>query len=300
MTVPASPDLVVATDDRYVLAEGPAWDPVGEQVLWVDIERGRVMSGRLAPDGRIATQATLVLGETVGAVAVTGAGEWVIAGAERMYLRSRDGAIRPGRRILQPGSGRRLNDGKVDPAGRFLVGTLALGDAESTAEELLLLRAGGLERIDADLTLSNGLAWSPDGGTLFSVDTLRTVVFRRPYDPRTGTWRNRAVHLAFEAGYPDGICADAEDHLWVAMWSLGEVRRYAPDGALVQTVPVPAPHVSSVAFVGPDLETLVITTSNRDLTEDERVRYPGAGALFTVRPGVRGLPPTPCDPACVE
>ena len=77
------------------------------------------------------------------------------------------------------------------------------------------------------------------------------------------------------------------------MWGLGEVRRYSPDGLLVATIPVPAPHTSSVTFAGHDLDILVITTSNRDLAGDELARYPGAGALFTTRPGVRGLPQAP-------
>lgn len=286
--------LVRATEERYVLAEGPTWDPVREELLWVDVEAGLVMAGALGADGRISVRETVSLGETVGAVAVTGAGDWIIAGAERLSVRSPDGTVRPGRRILPPGSGRRLNDGKPDPAGRLVVGTLSLAGDDSTGEELLLVRDEGLERIDSDLTLSNGLAWSADGRTLYSVDTLRRVVYRRPWDPGDGSWGERATHLSFDHGYPDGICLDAEEHLWVAMWGLGEVRRYAPGGDLVATIPVPAPHTSSVAFAGRDLDVLVITTASRDLAGDELARYPAAGTLFTIRPGVRGLPPALC------
>jgi sugar lactone lactonase YvrE len=202
--------------------------------------------------------------------------------------------VRPGRRLLPRASGRRLNDGKPDPAGRFVVGTLSLTGDASSSEELFVVRAEGLDRIDADLTLSNGLAWSADGGTLYSVDTNRRVVFRRPWSVADGTWGERTTHLSFATGYPDGICLDAEEHLWAAMWGLGEVRRYAPDGALVTTISVPAPHTSSVAFAGPDLDVLVITTASRDLAGDDLARHPAAGALFTVRPGVRGLPAAMC------
>jgi sugar lactone lactonase YvrE len=289
--MPPDAELLRATDERYVLAEGPTWDPVREALLWVDVEAGLVMVGHLRADGRIAVRETVSLGETIGAVAVDAKGDWVIAGAGRLYVRSADGVVRPGRRILAPGCGRRLNDGKPDPAGRLLVGTLSLAGEMSGMEELLVVRGDRIDRIDADLTLSNGLAWSADGSTLYSVDTLRRVVFRRPWDAATGSWGERSVHLSFEAGHPDGICLDAEEHLWVAMWGLGEVRRHAPDRGLVATIHVPAPHPSSVAFAGPDLDVLVITTARRDLTADERERYPGAGALFTTRPGVRGLPP---------
>jgi sugar lactone lactonase YvrE len=197
--------------------------------------------------------------------------------------------VRPRRRILPPDSGRRLNDGKPDPAGRFLIGTLSLMGDTSTTQELILVRDDALEPVDTDLTLSNGLAWSADGGTLYSVDTIRRVIWRRPWNPSDGSRGERETHLTLDAGYPDGICLDAEDHLWVAMWGLGEVRRYAPDGALVATIAVPAPHTSSVTFAGPDLDVLVITTAKRDLVGDELAHYPGAGALFTTRPGVRGL-----------
>lgn len=288
--MPAGLELVRATAERYVLAEGPAWDPVRGDLLWVDVEAGLVMAGALAADGRITVRETVSLGCRVGAVAVAGNGDWLIAASEHLHVRRAGGTVVPFRRLIAPDSGRRLNDGKPDPGGRFAVGTMPLVDGTSTTEELLLVDGDRVTAIDADLALSNGLAWSADGGTLYSVDTLRRVIHRRPWHPGDGTWGVRETHLAFDAGYPDGICMDAEDHLWVAMWGLGEVRRYAPDGALVATIDVPAPHTSSVAFAGPALDILVITTSNRDLAGDELARYPGAGALFTTRPGVRGLP----------
>jgi sugar lactone lactonase YvrE len=293
-----APALVCATHERYTLAEGPTWDPIHEELLWVDVEAGLVLSGSFTADDRIEVRETVSLGETVGAVAVTPAGDWIIAGADRLFARSSaDGTVRPGRRILPPGSGRRLNDAKPDPAGRLLVGTLSLANDDPASEELVLLgEDGALSRIDTDLTLSNGLAWSADGGTLHSVDTLRRVVFRRPWVPGVGAAAERTIHLAFDGGYPDGICMDADEHLWVAMWGLGEIRRYGPTGDLVATIPVPAPHTSSVTFAGPDLAILVITTSNRDLTGEERARHPGAGALFTIRPGVRGRLPALCLP----
>jgi sugar lactone lactonase YvrE len=289
--------LVRATEERYILAEGPTWDPVRRELLWVDVEAGLVVAGTLRPGGTIAVRETIALGETAGAVAVTGAGDWVIAGAERLFVRSAAGQLVPGRRILPHGCGRRLNDAKPDPAGRYVVGTYAYRADAAPVEELLIVRDDRVDRIDADLTLSNGLAWTADGGTLYSVDTLRRVVFRRPWDPAGGTWGRRTIHLELDAGYPDGICLDEEEHLWVAMWGIGEVRRYAPDATLVGTMRLPAPHVSSVAFAGPDLDVLVITTSSRDLAGEDLARYPAAGALFTARPPVRGLPPNLCADA---
>jgi sugar lactone lactonase YvrE len=287
-------ELTCATRERYVLAEGPAWDPVRRELLWVDVEAGLVVAGRLGPDDRITVRETVHIAPTVGAVAVTADGSWVVAGSTGLHIRTPDGVVHDGQRLLPEDSRRRLNDAKADPAGRLLVGTLALVEENPVAEALLIVGERGVALVDGDLTLSNGLAWAPDGRTLFSVDTLRRVVYRRRWDPAAGTWGQRSVHIAFEEGYPDGICVDAVGCLWVAMWGIGEVRRHAPDGTVLAVIPVPAPHVSSVTFAGADLDVLVITTSYRDLSAEERLRHPGAGALFTGRPGVRGLDPNLC------
>ncbi len=281
--------LRIATADAYDLAEGPAWDAHEGRLLWVDIDAGLVLTGTLGADGTIAVAERIAFGETVGAVAPGPDRSWLVAGAERLYVRSPDGRVTPGPRVLPAGSGRRLNDGKPDPAGRYVVGSLSLTGA-STTEELVVVEEDRVRVLDADLTLSNGLAWSADGGTLFSVDTMRRVIYRRPWDPATGTAGEREVFVRLADGYPDGICLDEQEHLWLAVWGLGQVHRYGPTGDLVDVFAVPAPHTSSVAFAGPDLDMLVITTATSELGPDLLTRYPASGHLLTMKPGVRGLP----------
>ena len=145
--------------------------------------------------------------------------------------------------------------------------------------------------MDDDLTLSNGLAWTADGSRMYSVDTGTRVIRVRDYDSATGrvgpvVGRSRR----WTAGHPDGICIDAEDHLWVAVWGEGAVLRFAPDGAVVDRVGVAAPYTSSVAFAGPELDILVITTASDDHAALEIADYPDSGRLFTARPGVAGGP----------
>jgi sugar lactone lactonase YvrE len=280
--------ITTATAESFSLAEGPLWDPVRRQLLWVDIDAGTVFVGALDDDGTIAIVDQVPIDETVGAVVVSERGEWLVAGRNRLILVDLAGRTLPLTETVRPSS--RYNDGKVDPLGRFVVGTLSLG-APSETEQLIQFEADGAHRvIDADLTLSNGLAWTADGTVLYSVDTLRQVVFRRSYDAMTGQTGPREVFLTFQDGYPDGMTIDADEHLWIAMWGLGEVRRYTPAGRLETTISVPAPHTSSVAFAGPGLDTLVITTATQDLDEQALTDFPLSGRLFTARPGVRGLP----------
>lgn len=188
------------------------------------------------------------------------------------------------------GSGRRLNDGKPDPAGRCVVGSLSLRGISSTEVLVQVGPDGSITPIDDDLTLSNGLAWTANGASMYSVDTGLRRVFVRPYDAATGTTGSRSVFAEIVDGYPDGICLDAEGHLWVAVWVAGEVRRYAPDGSLVLTYRIPAPNTSAVAFAGEDLSTFVVTTATYQLNAYQRAQYPLSGRLFTADIGVRGTP----------
>ncbi|MEO8529369.1 MAG: SMP-30/gluconolactonase/LRE family protein, partial [Pseudolysinimonas sp.] len=283
--------LVVATEESFDLSEGPLWDPIRERLLWVDIRTGTVLSGTLNADGTITTLDRVSFPGTVGAVAVSEAGDWIVAGAEEILVRQPTGEIVLGPRIVPPASGRRLNDGKPDPLGRFLVGTCRPDDGPTVVETLSVVQPDGrVEVLDDDLTLSNGLGWSPDFSTMYSIDTVAQVVNSRPFDPVTGAFGPRRVFLKIDEGYPDGMCVDVEGHLWIAIWSLGQVRRYSPVAELVRVIDVPAPNTSCVAFAGPDLATMVITTATKDLGPEARAQYPLSGHLFTLDPGVRGLP----------
>jgi sugar lactone lactonase YvrE len=278
-----------ATSEAFRLAEGPVWDAARQRLLWVDILAGLVLEGVFDGDDLQVTRRHAFDG-MVGAVAVAADGTLLVAAQENLVALRPDGGRVDGPRIVPAGEARRLNDGGTDPAGRFLVGTLSL-DGPSEREVLVRLDDDGtLTQLDGDLTLSNGLAWSADGRRMYSVDTLRRTVSVRDYDPVTGAAGERREHLRLDQGHPDGIAMDAEEHLWVAVWGEGEVRRYAPDGAVVDRMSVPAPHSSSVAFAGDDLRTLVVTTATAELDENQLRRHPDSGHLFTARVDVPGLP----------
>lgn len=280
-----------ATTETYELAEGPVWDAPRDRVLWVDILAGAVLTGRL-DDGAITVTGSRTFGEPVGAVLPARDGRLAVVGRDRILLAGDDDTIEAGPLVVPAGARSRTNDAAVDPAGRLLVGTHPLDDGTGP-ERLVQVDVERVRVLDDDLLLSNGLCWSPDGGTLYSVDTLATTVWARSYDVATGATGPRRAHLTSRelvGGMPDGMCADADGMLWIAFWGAGEVRRFDASGAVVDTVSVDAPHTSSVAFAGPDLRTLVITTAREGLDEEQLADAPASGALFTVEVAAQGLP----------
>jgi sugar lactone lactonase YvrE len=282
----------VASERAYGLAEGPLWDAERERIVWVDINRGEVHIGSLC-DGFIEPASRVGFEETVGAVVCAQDGRLLVAGARDLYMVDVEGRRSRLASLVGAQQASRLNDGACDPAGRFLVGSMAL-DERAGQERLYRLDADGeVAVIDDELTISNGLAWSPEGSVLYSIDTTPGVVWSRSYEVASGACGERAVALRIDDGSPDGLCADADGNLWIAIWGAGEVRCYTPAGKRLATVDVPAPHTSSVAFVGPTRDTLLITTARDELSPEQLAEFPLSGHLFTAHPEVAGLPAAP-------
>ena len=278
-----------ATDAGYVLGEGPVWDAARQRLLWVDIVAGAVHEGLLDVEaGTIRPTGSWSFEQSVGAVAVATGGDLLVAERETLTRVRLDRTRTPVARVLAPGSPSRLNDGAVDPAGRFLVGSLAQDDRHG-GEVLVRLEKGGCAAIDTDLTLSNGLAWSPAGDRFYSVDTIPGVVWVRDYDPATGAVGIRRELFTVTDGFPDGLCVDATGNLWLAVWGRGRVECRSRAGELLAVVDVDAPHTSSVTFAGPGLDVLVVTTATQDLSPADLARYPHSGRLFTARVGTTGV-----------
>jgi sugar lactone lactonase YvrE len=176
-----------------------------------------------------------------------------------------------------------MNDGKCDPAGRFLAGTAAR--AAGGAALYRLDTDGRVTTLIENVTLSNGLGWSPDGALMYYVDTAAETVDVMDYDLSTGTVRDRRifVNLRDVRGRPDGLTVDADGGVWIAMARGGTVRRYSPAGRLDHVIDMPVQRVTSVAFGGTDLADLYVTTSRDGLTESDLAIEPQAGAVFCVQ-----------------
>lgn len=276
------------TDPVHELAEGPVWDPVHERVLWVDILGGRVHEGRLR-SGSVEVGTTHRFDATVGAVVPAADGSLLVADHHRLTRVAPDGGRTSGPDHFADHPDDRWNDATCDGRGRLLIGTLSL-TGRRHGQRLLRVDADSVTVLDDDLGLSNGLAFSPDGSVLYSVDSVPgRRVWARDYDQDTGAVGPRRTALQLDDAVPDGLCVDADGRLWLAAWGRGEVRCYATSGELLEVVSLPAPHTTSLAFVGPRLDRLLITTARGELSPEERERFPLSGSLFLARPGCAGL-----------
>ena len=273
------------------LAEGPCWWAEKQVLLWVDIEASRI--GLFDP--QTARNNFLHLPAHVGAVVPTSAGDLLLATAtgflrldpstEAVTLLSDPEADRPGNRF---------NDGKCDPWGRFWAGTMAY-DFEPLA--------GALWRVNADfscvrqrqgLTISNGLAWSQDRGTLYVIDspTLNVLAFPLTNSGEIAGEPSICVHIPEDwDAVPDGMCMDAEGMLWIALFGGGCVTRWDPvSGQRLERLALPCRQVTSCCFGGPNLDQLFITTARREMDAAAIAAEPLAGGLFQADVGVKGVP----------
>lgn len=264
------------------LGEGPVWDQQGQALYWVDILRHAVH--RYDPASG-ADQVTDV-GQMVGAVGLTGGGGLVLAlqSGFGLYHTSQVHVIAP---VEADNPGTRMNDGYVDPQGRFWAGTMAIDESKTEGSLYRLDPGGRVTRMLRGVGISNGIDWSPDGRTMYYADTTARTVDAFDFDGAAGTISNRRNVLTTKGGKegsPDGLVVDQEGCLWVALWGGSKVNRYTPQGELALTIELPVSQVTKPAFGGPERSDLYITTARRGRHDE-----PHAGDLFVVRgTGYRG------------
>jgi sugar lactone lactonase YvrE len=280
-----TPELVC--DANAICGEGPCWDADRSRLLWVDIDAGLLH----AFDPVSGDNATRDVGSFVSAVIPRQAGGLVLARQGGVFaLDEESGDLELLAPIDAADASLRTNDAKCDPAGRLWVGTMALDERIGVGSLFRLDAAGGQSRVMlTNVTISNGLGWSPDGGTMYYVDTPLGRIDAFDFDSAAGAISNRRTFVEVTPpGYPDGLCVDAEGCLWLSLWGGSAVNRYAPNGQLVDVIPMPVEQVTSCCFGGADLGDLYITTAARG---HGGVNRPSpAGGLFRVRAEARGLP----------
>jgi sugar lactone lactonase YvrE len=272
-----------------LIGEGALWDSQSATLLWIDIPAGEIH--RFNPSDN-SNRLVASLGQYIGTV-VQRRGGGLLTAAQRgfFFVEEQTGAITP---ILDPEAHlprTRFNDGKCDPSGRLWAGTMDI--------DCITRYAGSLYRLDDELrcermlsnvSISNGIVWSPDKATMYFADTPTGVVDAFDYDDRTGSISNRRTVVRIADGGPDGMTIDRDGNLWVAQWGGWQVGCYDPfTGRKLEEVRVPASQVASCAFGGKEMDELYITTARNGIVGEELQKQPLAGSLFRVKPGVRGL-----------
>jgi sugar lactone lactonase YvrE len=277
-------------DARAILGEGPVWHD--GRLIWVDIEGCKVMVGDQVID----------LPERVGCA-------WPCAGSDRLIC-----GLEFGLALVDPASGEiedlinpepdlattRFNDGKCDPRGRFWAGTMDMEEKGPLGSLYMLDADKKLTRQWHGVTVSNGLAWDPDGTTLYYIDSPTRVVAAFDYDAATGGLSNRRVAITIPEGegFPDGMTIDVEGKLWIALWGGWGVVRYDPEtGERLGKIELPVEKVTSCVFGGANLDELYVTTARIGLDAAASEAQPFAGGVFRVDAGVSGLPVVPFEGA---
>lgn len=278
-------------DARCTLAEGPVWF---ENALWfVDIEGmrfHRLDVGRTIPQ-------TQQLAERIGFAVPVCPGRFVVGLQSGIY--TLDWPLGTTSHLVSPEPAmpaNRMNDGKTDPEGRLLAGTMSLRGEKQAGCLYQCCSSLHLSTLITGVTISNGLDWSPAGTEMYYIDTPTRQIMVYCYDRSHGTISQGRVFFETPSdwGWPDGMCTDREGNLWVAFWGGSAVRCIsASGGELLATIEVAARNVTSCSFGGWNYRQLFITTARGGLPEDAS-RFPHAGGIFQCTPGVIGKPPTLC------
>ncbi|MFB7453517.1 SMP-30/gluconolactonase/LRE family protein [Streptomyces sp. NPDC056194] len=277
--------------DRLELGEGIRWTD-GRAVL-TDILSGRLLT---APDGPD-TPLTLItrLPCPLGAVApVEGnPGHWIAAAGTGICRIDPSGRVDW---IARPEDGApvpmRMNDGVADPHGRFWAGSMAYEATEDAGSLYRLNHDGRVTRVLQDITIPNGPAFDADGTVMYLADSARGIIRRYPVDPVSGDLGAPEPFATLGSGSPDGMTTDTEGCLWTAVWGIGQVRRYRPDGSLDRIVDLPAGQPAGLCLGGPDGRTLLVTSAHIGLPAPG----PLDGAVFAIRVDVPGAPAAPYRP----
>ena len=270
-------------DARAELGEGPFWDARAQTLYWLDILNKRIYAGR---------DLLAQLDDFIGCAAPRKDGGLILTqSASFADLRPASATLTLRAAVSEPVHNR-FNDGKCDPAGRLLAGTM---DNNEQAASGALYSYDGLHvtTLLTGIRISNGLTWSPDSKTFYYIDTPTRAVTAFDYDLASGGIANPriVIRMPEALGWPDGMTSDTDGNLWIACWGGAQVTKWDPlTGQLLEWVPIPALQTSSCIFGGADMNELYVTSARKGLSTADLQKYPLSGGLFKVTTRVTGMP----------
>jgi sugar lactone lactonase YvrE len=287
-------DVSVVIRSHHIVGESPLWDPETQQLYVVDIPGQQIHTVRPSDGDRH----TFGLPDWVTSVSTRARGGLVLSMRKNFAFYDPDSNTLEILDDPEPDrSGNRFNDGKCDRQGRLWAGTMGADD--------WLAPTGALYRFDPDRRItrmhdevkcSNGIGWSPDGRTMYHTESFRYAIFAFDFDPDSGEIGGRRLFVQLDpesGGFPDGLTVDRDGFVWSAQPVYGRVVRYDPDGVIDRIVDLPVSRGTGIAFGGPDLDTLYVTSATETLTEAQIAEEPLAGSVFAFTPGVGGIAETP-------
>ncbi|NVO25432.1 SMP-30/gluconolactonase/LRE family protein [Donghicola mangrovi] len=294
-------EVTLLVDCRNHLGESPIWDAEEQWLYWVDSTGCEIWRCRF--DG--SELETLYVPDFIGTIALRARGGAILALANGFHFYDlRKQKVELIKNPLEDIPDYRFNDGKVDRAGRLFVGCMGYDFERPDVNKVISpAQNGPVFRLDPDLSVHqidqgmscfNAPCWSPDNRTFYYGDTEQGVLWASDYDLSNGTSSNRRVFArdAGFAGLVDGATVDAEGYVWNAKVLGGRLVRYAPDGSVDRVIQMPVRNVTSVAFGGPDLDILFVTSMAKPVRGVVNTQH-GAGGVFAVSGlGVRGIPET--------
>ncbi|WP_420369605.1 SMP-30/gluconolactonase/LRE family protein [Curtobacterium sp. L1-20] len=274
----------VFSDAGGVLVESIVWDPAAERLRWTDITLGTLTTS----DAHGRVESTVPLPPPLASFQPRSGGGFVAALGDTVVLTDAAGRVeRELTTVEHTHPGMRFNEGKCDPFGRFLVGSMDVTTGEPDAALYSVEADGSTRLLRGGFGVTNGIEWSPDGDLMYVTDTSASTIYRATYGPEgeLGELEPFVVGASH-----DGLVRDDEGCFWSAVYGGGRVERYGPDGSHLETVELPAPNVTSVAFGGPDMSTLFVGSARENLTEEQLERAPHSGAVLAVPTRVHGFP----------
>lgn len=275
----------IIADYQCVTGENPLWHPFEKRVYWTDIPTGRMF--RYEP--ATGKHEQFYEGEIVGGFTVQADGALLLFMARGAVKIWRDGKLTTVIEEIPAELDSRFNDVIADPAGRVFCGTMST--REHAGSLYLLETDGTLRHVLGEIGVSNGMGFTPDRTRMYYTDTRAREIYLFDYDASTGAIRNQRVFVRVPnqegEGGPDGMTVDAEGYVWGARWDGNCLVRYTPEGIEERRIRFPAKKVSSVIFGGEDYTDIYVTTAGG---HNKAENGPGAGALFRLNLGIRGVP----------